>query len=381
MTRPEPFAAVHADDLLLDRLAERRAPEAGSGDGATEALLRLARAADDAAGLAPSQVGAVPERTPDPGTPAGSASGARTFGPTPAPLSAGRRHRHAVIASRVLVAAAACVALGLVPAAHDTRPPLPSPVLPAAPVALVRAQALVAEAQGLVAPPDAEPTTAGLDRAESLLAQAADVLDGVRDPVGGTLGVDAVRARLAGVAGALAAARHRLDSPVGVVETTGGAGAVAPTTPGAADRGSTRHGGASGTASSGTRPAGSGSRQDGREDSRDDDGREDSGTAAVHTTTSGSTSGHDASESSGSGHPSGSDHSGEGGGDDDESDDSGSGTGSDDGSGDGSGDDSHDGSADRSDDGSGTRSDDGSHSGSDSGATGPGSDEEGRGSD
>ncbi|WP_323102344.1 hypothetical protein [Intrasporangium sp. YIM S08009] len=368
MTRPEPFASVRADDLLLDSLAAHRDPRSSPDDRAAEALLRLARAADAAAGIAAPMTGSA--TGPSTGTDSRTTALAVD---APRPSASTRRQRHAVLASRLLVAAAASVALGLVPAAHDTRPPLPSPVLPAAPVALVRAQALVAEAQGLVAPPDAEPTTAGLDRAESLLAEASDVLDGVRDPVGGTLGVDAVRARLAGVAGALAAARHRLDSPVGVVESLGGAGAVAPTTPVAADRGSTRHGGASGTTSSVTRPAGSGSRHDGRDDSRDDDGGEESGTVPVRTNTSGSTSGHDASDASGSGHQSGTDRSSEGGGDDDpESDDSGSGTGSDD----GTGDDSHEGSGDRSGDGSGTRSDDGSHSGSGSGSTGPGSGDE-----
>lgn len=49
MTRPEPFAAAHADDLLLDRLAARLDPTPGSTDRAAEALLRLARAADAAA--------------------------------------------------------------------------------------------------------------------------------------------------------------------------------------------------------------------------------------------------------------------------------------------------------------------------------------------
>ena len=352
MTLPEPFAAVHADDLLLDRLAARRDPEPGSDDRAAEALLRLARAADDTTGIAETAAG------PSTGTDSGTGSFAAA---EPAPSTTVRRRRHAVIVSRLLVAAAASVALGLVPAAHDTHLPLPSPVLPAAPIALVRAEALLAQAQGLVSPPDAEPTTAGLDRAESLLAEAADLLDGVRDPVGGTLGVDAVRARMAGVVGALAAARQRLEAPTGVVAPVRGDGAR---TPVAAERGPGRgDGSTAGAVSASPRSPATGSRHDTPADSRDEaEDADESGPARGGGGTSGSTGGHEGSSSS-AGRPTGTEHSGHGVGDDDEheSDDASEsgiapsttrdGSGSEARSGDGSDDGSEDGSDDGSDDG------------------------------
>jgi hypothetical protein len=345
MTRPEPFAAVHADDLLLDRLGARLQPTPDSTDPAAEALLRLARAADAAADDSAAS------RGPTTGIDSGATEPGQ--GGQVAPASA-RRQRHAVIASRLLVAAAASVALGLIPAAHDTRPTLPSPVLPAAPVALVRAQALVAQAQGLVAPVDAEPTAAGLDRAEALLAEASGVLDGVRDPVGGTLGVDAVRARMAGVAGALAAARHRLASPSGVVQPLPGTGSGTPVAPVAADRGRARGAGATAGATSRGRSSGADPRHRAAGDSRDGSAAgADADPARTPTGTSGSTDTPDTSQSAGTDRPAGPEHSDDGGADDrTESDDVKAG----DTSGDGE-----------------VRSGTGSHDGADDGATGSGS--------
>jgi len=352
MTLPEPFASVHADDLLLDSLAARREPAGGTPDPAADALLRLARAADEAT------LGTCAAATQPTGIDSATGLPGREASTAPA-RSTGRRH--AVIASRLLVAAAASVALGLVPAAHDNRPPLPSPVLPAAPVALVRAQALVAQAQELVSPPDAEPTTAALDRAAALLAQASDVLDGVRDPVGGTLGVDAVRARIAGVAGVLAVARHRLESPAGVVEPLHGDDAGTPTAPAAADRGSARGGGTTvGAAPGGTRTPGRGSRPDERAESHESEGAGDSGPTRTGGSASGSSGGHGESESSGAERPTDTEHSGDRVGDDGPESGDASGT-------------SSQPSTTRDRSGSGAGSGEGSHDGSDDGATEPGS--------
>lgn len=346
MTRPEPFAAAHADDLLLDRLAARLDPTPGSTDRAAAALLRLARAADAAAD------GSAASGGPSTGIDSGATEPGQGGQVAPATT---RRQRHAVIASRLLVAAAASVALGLIPAAHDTRPTLPSPVLPAAPVALVRAQALVAQAQGLVAPADAEPTAAGLDRAEALLAEASGVLDGVRDPVGGTLGVDAVRARMAGVAGALAAARHRLESPSGVVQPLPAAGSGTPVAPVAADRGRARGAGATAGATSRARSFGADPRHRAGGDTRDGSAAgADSHPARTATGTSASTDTHDTSDPADTDRPAGPEHS-----DDDGTDDR---TESDDAK-----------ARDTSGDGSEARSGTGSHDGADDGATGSGS--------